>query len=266
MADSQQTEFAVDMTCQNCVDEISDALQKVPGIEKYDVDLSKKQVTIVGRTPPSHLLSALRATHRQVIVRGSSPASPSSPSQAAVSILESPFPIPSSITDENSARALPGVNEAEFTQKVFGICRFVQIAPKLVLVDLTVRLPPTALGEKYKVYISSTGDMISPPETTGKPYFHLGQVELDEGGYGDMFCEVEGDLWEWIGRGCVVQATSTQENTETTSSIGQIFAGVVAQSAGVWGNDKTVCACSGRTMWEEGREMESKSTSNTSTL
>ncbi|EIW71591.1 hypothetical protein TREMEDRAFT_71208 [Tremella mesenterica DSM 1558] len=276
---SFKTEFAVDMTCQNCVDAVSEALHDVPGIERYDIDLSKKQVTIIGRTPPSHLLSALKATHRQVIVRGSSSASPSSQSQAAVSILESPLPIPSSVAStsfpalagENPERALPGMNEAEFTQKVFGICRFVQIAPKLVLMDLTVRLPPLArvglgLGERYDVYISSTGNMISPPETTGKPYLRLGQVKLDEGGYGDMFREVEGELWEWIGRGCIVQAASAISAEEKvkieatpTSTIGKIFAGVVARSAGVWGNDKTVCACSGRTMWEEGREMELKS-------
>jgi hypothetical protein len=72
-----------------------------------------------------------------------------------------------------------------------------------------------------------------------------------------MFREVEGELWEWVGRGCVVQATAADEGGKGRT--GRIFAGVVARSSGAWGNEKTVCACSGRTMWEEGREMQAKS-------
>ncbi|KIR60025.1 copper chaperone [Cryptococcus bacillisporus CA1873] len=206
--------------------------------------------------------------------------------------MESPLPLPVSLASTSSPvlaglpggspKPLPGMNEEEHSQKVFGICRFVQIAPKTVLMDLTVRLPPpsrvglgTAQGAqdtKYNVYIASTGNLVNPPVTTGKPYFSLGSIAPDKDGYGDMFKEVDGELWEWIGRGCVVQAASEAAPTITQlvakeaapgseqneATIGRIFAGVVARSAGAWGNDKTVCACSGRTMWEEGREMEGK--------
>ena len=201
------------------------------------------------------------------------------PYTAAVSILESPLPMPTSITTttqsalaDSNPTSLPGMNEEEFSQKVFGICRFVQIAPKTVLMDLTVRLPPPARvglsGDVgYNVYISSTGNMVNPPATTGKSWLSLGRIEPDKDGYGDMFKEVDGELWEWVGRGCVVEAASgLSQETKTEgaksdkgSSIGKIFAGVVARSAGTWGNDKTVCACSGRTMWEEDREMDTKS-------
>lgn len=162
------------------------------------------------------------------------------------------------------------MTEDEFTQKVFGICRFVQIAPKTILMDLTVRLPPSSAvglhaGRAYEVYISRTGDMVDPPRTTGGALVNLGKIEPDKEGYGDMFREVEGELWEWVGRGCVVQATAmatatgAEKDKEEKSGVGKIFAGVVARSAGAWGNEKTVCACSGRTMWEEGREMQAKS-------
>ena len=30
--------------------------------------------------------------------------------------------------------------------------------------------------------------------------------------------------------------------------------GVIARSAGVWDNDKTVCSCTGKTLWEERRD------------
>ncbi|OCF34295.1 copper chaperone [Kwoniella heveanensis BCC8398] len=300
-----KTEFAVDMTCQNCVNSVQGALRDIPGIERYDIDLGGKRVTITGKTPPSHLLSALKSTNRQVIVRGSSSASPNVPSTAAISILESPLPVPLSIASTSnpilanspssppvsiSEKPLPGMNEEEHTQKVFGICRFVQIAPRTVLMDLTVRLPPPARvglssslapspngnGEAqpqngdWNVYISSTGNMVNPPSSTGKPFFSLGSIRPDKDGYGDMFKEVEGELWEWVGRGCVVEAASNSASApgsapvagsaggSPSSTIGRIFAGVVARSAGAWGNEKTVCACSGRTMWEEGRDMEKK--------
>jgi copper chaperone for superoxide dismutase/copper chaperone len=159
--------------------------------------------------------------------------------------------------------------EDEFSQKVFGICRFVQIAPKTVLMDLTVRLPPPAnVGlnpsqRVFEVYVSSTGNLVNPPHTTGKALVSLGRIEPDQDGYGDLFREVDGELWEWIGRGCVVEAASPKADTQSQSNgaggVGRIFAGVVARSAGAWGNEKTVCACSGRTMWEEGRDMERKS-------
>ena len=154
---------------------------------------------------------------------------------------------------------------------MFGICRFVQIAPRSILMDLTVRLPPPSRvglplsSRSYEVYISSAGNMVSPPETTGKPFMRLGSIQPDQDGYGDLFKEVDGELWEWVGRGCVVEAaqggaqSTNAKMNGTTSSLGRLFAGVVARSAGAWGNDKTVCACSGRTMWEEGREMEQKS-------
>lgn len=157
------------------------------------------------------------------------------------------------------------MNEEEFSQKVFGICRFVQIAPKTILMDLTVRLPPPAAvglsaGERaFEVYISTAGNMVDPPITTGKPLVSLGRIQPDKDGYGDLFREVDGELWEWVGRGCVVQATAGLQNSQAEDGkTGRIFAGVVARSAGAWGNEKTVCACSGRTMWEEGRDMQGK--------
>lgn len=195
-------------------------------------------------------------------------------SQAAVAIIESSLPLPTNIASTSnpilaaeSNRPLPGMNEEEHSQKIFGICRFVQIAPKTVLVDLTVRLPPPSnvglnpAKSAFNVYISSTGNLVNPPSTTGKAFLALGQIELDRDGHGDMFREVDGELWEWIGRGCIVEAASQPASPSQTaqSGLGRIFAGVVARSAGAWGNEKTVCACSGRTMWEEGKEMEKKS-------
>lgn len=198
-------------------------------------------------------------------MRGSSSADPSVPSQAAVSILESPHPVPSIPSSAGpsataAVRDLPGMNEEEFSQKVFGIARFVQIAPSSVLMDMTVRLPPSSTNQTFNVYVSTTGNVVDPPRTTGEALYQLGRITPDKDGYGDLFKEVDGELWQWIGRGCVVQAATSgvPAGPAADAKPGSIFAGVVARSSGVWGNDKTVCACSGRTMWEEGREMEAK--------
>lgn len=180
-------------------------------------------------------------------MRGASSADPTVPSQAAVSILESHLPIAAAPVT-TTTRDLPGMNEAEFSQQVYGIARFVQIAPKSILMDLTVRVPSK---HPFDVYVSSSGNVVDPPTSTGAPLVNLGRIVPDKDGYGDLFKEVDGELWEWVGRACVVEAKGQ-------TGPGSVFAGVVARSSGVWGNDKTVCACSGRTMWEEGREMEAK--------
>ena len=38
-----------------------------------------------------------------------------------------------------------------------------------------------------------------------------------------------------------------REDTET-------LVGVIARSAGVWDNEKTVCSCSGKNVWQERKE------------
>lgn len=230
------------------------------GVERYDVDLEQKRVTIEGRgklhisgecsqltqlAPPSVLLSALKGTQRQVVVRGAGPAlgAPGAgESSAAIAIFESPIPPASSVTPSE-----------EFTQQVFGLSRFIQIAPKLSLLDLTLKVPMTAGMEsaQYEIYVASTGDVSNPPASTGAPTLPLGKVSIDAKGYGDLFKELPGEVWEWIGRGCVARRVDGGKE-------GSIYAGVIARSSGAWGNDKTVCACSGRTMWEEGREWAAK--------
>lgn len=181
-----------------------------------------------------------------MLVRGSGAADGNS--EAAISILEAPHPIPF-IAGIESVQ-IPGMNEEEHSQKVFGVARYIQIAPKTILMDLTVRLTPHS---EYSVYVSKAGNVVDPPRTTGGALLELGKLKVDGKGYGDMFKEVDGQLWEWIGRATVLEklekAAKGKEN---------VFAGVVARSAGTWGNDKTICACSGKTMWEEGREMEAK--------
>ena len=57
-----------------------------------------------------------------------------------------------------------------------------------------------------------------------------------------------------IGRSIVVSRKTEQFDKEDPDTL----VGVIARSAGVWDNDKTVCSCSGKTVWEERTEQTSK--------
>jgi copper chaperone for superoxide dismutase/copper chaperone len=140
-----------------------------------------------------------------------------------------------------------------------------------MLLDLTVRFPGypketvasgSALSqpaEEYDVYVASTGDVSDPPRTTGKPKLPLTRVTPDVAtGYADAFLEVPVGLWDIIGRAMVVEpvgrdtAISTPPPGAPSGTIAQegvkgfrkgrlgILAGVIARSAGAWGNE--VCA------------------------
>ncbi|GHJ87113.1 hypothetical protein NliqN6_3515 [Naganishia liquefaciens] len=285
---SFKTEFAVDMTCQSCVSAIRSALEPLPGIESYDIDLARKQVVVTGKAAPSAVCRALKDTGRQVLVRGSGTAS-GTHEGAAVAILETPLP------EITTASATPA--QLQESQQVHGIARMVQVStsPVLMLMDLTVKFPgfpstPTKASSSpsssitqpptYDVYVATTGDVTSPPTTTGPPHIPLTTLTPDPStGYADAFIELPLGLWNIIGRAMVVEPSADVQRRiaeaqqrvddaerrvrEAEAVIGRrgrlgILAGVIARSAGAWGNEKTVCACSGKTMWEEGRMMEDK--------
>lgn len=84
----------------------------------------------------------------------------------------------------------------------------------------------------------------------------LGNVVIDSQGKGSFVGEVGWIVADLVGRGFLVQKVN---RTDAAQSPGDdVVVGVVARSAGVWENEKTVCACSGKTVWEERAEMMGK--------
>lgn len=75
---------------------------------------------------------------------------------------------------------------------------------------------------------------------------------VDDKGRGPLVGEVGWRVWEVVGRGVCVERVS---DDETDGGIKEEVVGVVARSAGVWENEKVVCGCSGKTVWEEREEM-----------
>lgn len=143
--------------------------------------------------------------------------------------------------------------------KVKGLVRMVQVAPSLTLFDLTIRgLSPG----KYWATIRETGDISQGVISSGamwkdtskeeplKPKGRLGTVDVGKNGIGSVFIDRPIQVWEMIGRSIVVSRQHEGEGKFEKNDEDTLI-GVIARSAGVWDNDKTVCSCSGKTLWEE---------------
>ena len=144
----------------------------------------------------------------------------------------------------------------------------VQVSPNMTLVDLTINgMSPG----KYWTTIREAGDISQGAASTGgiwdslkakvlgsdaapsekEPRGIFGSVTVDEKGRGNVFLDRPVAIWELIGRSMVVSASKEgpfRREDENT------LVGVIARSAGVWDNDKMVCSCSGKNVWQERKE------------
>jgi len=213
-----------------------DILPITSGITKVDADLSQQLVSIQGNAAPSAMVAAIQETGRDAILRGSG-----QPNSAAVCILET--------------------HSTTVADNVRGLARMVQVSPKLTIIDLSVR---GVSPGNYSATIRTAGDISRGPESTGAvwgavpanqedtpPRGLLGTIEVGKSGLGTVFMDKPIEIWELIGRSIVVTKSPdikfSQQDPDT-------LVGVIARSAGVWDNDKTVCSCSGKTVWEERKE------------
>lgn len=65
----------------------------------------------------------------------------------------------------------------------------------------------------------------------------LGTVEVGPTGAGSVLVDMPVEVWELIGRSVVV----SKREEEFASNDPDTVVGVIARSAGVWENEKTVC-------------------------
>lgn len=145
------------------------------------------------------------------------------------------------------------------SDKVRGLARMVQVSPNLTLIDLTIRgLSPGS----YWATVRETGDIsngaistrgIWRDEKAPTPRGLLGTVQVGKDGIGSVFIDKPIQIWEMIGRGMVISKQHEGEG-KFEKNDDDTLVGVIARSAGVWDNDKTVCSCSGKTLWEERKD------------
>jgi copper chaperone for superoxide dismutase len=141
--------------------------------------------------------------------------------------------------------------------RILGLIRMVQVSPCLTVIDLTIRGLPE--GE-YCVTIRETGDISQGAISTGElwkkdqinPKGELGLVVVGENGMGNIVIGTPLQIGEVTGRAMVISREKEVEGKFKSND--NTLVGVIARSAGVWDNDKTVCSCSGKTLWEERRD------------
>lgn len=218
------------MECESCCDSVKQALTNVQGIESVDCKLVDQLISVTGTSAPSQIVKAVQNIGKDAIVRGTG-----QPNSAAVCILESHAP-------EDQAAPIKG------------LARIVSVSKTLALIDITLNGLPKGT---YYPSIRVSGDISSAPQSLGGVYQALGSVEVNESDdasglfSGQAFVKSETQISSLIGRG---MAVSTSADVVKPHSL----VGVIARSAGVWENDKTVCSCSGKTVWEERKDAQTK--------
>ena len=165
------------------------------------------------------------------------------------------------------------------TSPVRGLARFVQVSPTHTVIDLTIRgLSPGT----YYATVRETGDISRGALSLGSVWSGntcreeandgvkrgekeikkgiLGTLEVGPNGTGNVFLDRPMQIWEMIGRGMMISKHKPGEEGRKEGGPDDVdtVVGVIARSAGVWDNDKTVCSCSGKTIWEEREEMKGK--------
>lgn len=142
----------------------------------------------------------------------------------------------------------------------------VQVSEEMTVLDMTLK---GVREGSYHVSVRETGDISEGAASTGGVWDAVqakqegrkavkgvfGTIEVGKSGLGSVFLDKPVKIWEMIGRSIVVsrqQAGPYEKEDEDT------LVGVIARSAGVWDNDKTVCSCSGKTVWEERKEQVGK--------
>ena len=217
----------------------------VKGITKVEARLADQLVLVEGTAAPSSIVAAIQGTGRDAILRGSG-----GTNSAAVCILET--------------------HNTNVPEKIRGLARMIQVSKSQTLVDLTINgLSPG----RYWATVRETGDISRGAETTGgiweavknkiigagaderQPRGVFGAVQVGNNGKGNVLIDQPVAIWELIGRSMVV---STSRDGPFKAEDADTIVGVIARSAGVWDNEKMVCSCSGKNVWEERKEQVSK--------
>ncbi|XP_057669023.1 copper chaperone for superoxide dismutase-like [Diorhabda carinulata] len=219
---STTIEFAVQMTCKNCIDTIKSHFSDVQGVKDIQFYLEQQTVVIQSTLPTLKLLQILESTGKKVAIKGYAGG------QAAVSILEAG------------------------NESIQGVVRFIQPTSDICIVDGTV--DGLKMGT-YRSYIYECGDISAGCENVGNIFNPTNSPEGHSYGYLDKIISDDNKratfrfennvikVSDLIGRSFVI--TEESDNTK------KIVCGVIARSAGLFQNPKLICACDGTTVWDE---------------
>ena len=198
-------------------------------IAKLEVEADRKLVGVTSGIAPSDIIAAFQKHGMDAILRGSG-----KPNSSAVAILE----------DFKGETMREGL--------VDGLARIVQVGEHRTMFDITINGPELPAGD-YTVSVNENGDISRGIASTGKELYTFPEtlkcVAEDNGAKGHAFWAAPLQAWEVIGRSFVLKQVGGE---------GQTIGGVIARSAGAWQNDKQVCACTGKTVWQERVDAKNK--------
>ncbi|XP_043931927.1 copper chaperone for superoxide dismutase [Protopterus annectens] len=271
MAGQQSTlpnllEFAVQMSCESCVQKINSVLQGVSGIRSVKINLESEQVLVETTLTSQEVQDLIESTGRRAVLKGMGSDTLRN-LEAAVAMLSGPGPVQ-------------------------GVVRFVQLTEEKCIVEGTIDgLNPGLHG----LHVHEFGDLTDSCTSCGghlNPYGkqHGGPRDADRhvGDLGNILAaedcraifrleDEQLKVWDIIGRSLVVDAEEDdlgrggQPLSKLTGNSGERLAcGIIARSAGLFQNPKQICACDGVTLWEErdkpiagpGRKSTSKPSAN----
>ncbi|CAI5522618.1 unnamed protein product [Closterium sp. Naga37s-1] len=251
------TEFMVDMSCQSCVKNVRGKLEPLEGVKLVDISLESQVVRVLGSATLAQLEEALKKSGRKARLIGQG-----DPSQLALTAAVAEFKGP----------------------VIHGVVRFAQVSMEEVRVeaqfdglspstahawavneygdltrgaDSTGRCYPgeapsaavAADGPAGDLGVLNTDDKVhasyAAPSTRLKPAGDLGVLNTDDKGHASYAApSTRLKVWDLIGR-----AVAVYDGADRSSSKG-LAAAVIARSAGVGQNYKSLCSCDGTIIWE----------------
>lgn len=246
MATPIKVEFAVQMTCQSCVDAVEKALKETEGVQSVSVNLAQEQVVVESTLTSFQIQEILENTGRRAVLKGQG--SKATHLGAAVSVLET-------------------------SAQVKGVVRLTQVDENTCVIEGTIDgLMPGEHGLAIHEYgdisdgCNSCGGHFNPhgvehggPSQPRRHVGDLGNITAAENGRARF--RIEDDqlkVWDVIGRSCMVhenpddlgKGSTPQSHTDGNSGAG-LACGIIARSAGLFENTKKICACDGVTLWDE---------------
>jgi copper chaperone for superoxide dismutase len=250
-------EYAIESTTPADLQKIDDALHSIQNTI-HQKQLLQQTLVITTTTPPSQLLTLLKSTGIRIVLRSCSPTTSSH-----TTIHSNAYGVPTSAVclldtwKESHDPTIYNISTLEPPshdnkgRMALGILRFVQVTDTVVLVDIVVEgLQPHC---EYSVTMCPYGDVSDPPASLGmdSDMTTIATVTGNDTGRGE--CLVETDLKRplsyCIGQSVLVTPTTNIKDTQEHVPI--LWCGIIARSAGLFENTKTICLCSGRTLWQD---------------
>eukprot|EP00475_Leptophrys_vorax_P037478 TRINITY_DN6469_c0_g1_i1.p1 TRINITY_DN6469_c0_g1~~TRINITY_DN6469_c0_g1_i1.p1 ORF type:complete len:279 (+),score=7.41 TRINITY_DN6469_c0_g1_i1:73-837(+) len=220
------TEFLVDMKCDGCVKNVRKQLEPLDGVKNVDISLESQVVRVLGSSALGALEAALAKSGRKARLIGQG-----DPSQLALTAAVAEFKGP----------------------EIHGVVRFAQVSMEQVRVE--AQFDGLAASASHRWAVNAFGDLTRGVDSTGgcyagadgsagaEPAGDLGVLETDDKGHASYAAPNNClQVWDLIGR-----AVALYDAADSTKGLA---AAVIARSAGVGQNYKSLCSCDGTIIWE----------------